>query len=100
MRTDDGSPGSLRDAFGSPEVVEMGVADHDPVGALNVIRSQAGARSSRDAIDIGIQEQHQRSDGEPEGGATVPVKYRCHPLSPPFSGPLSPVNCSESCRSW
>ena len=56
MRTDDGSPGSLRDALGSPEVVEMGVADHDPVGAINVIRSQAGACGPRDAIDVGVQE--------------------------------------------
>ena len=84
VRADDGSPGSLRDAFGSPEVVEMGVADHDPVGPLNVICSQAGADSPRDAIDIRIQEQHQRSDREPEGGATVPVKPCCHRLSPPF----------------
>ena len=85
MRTDDGGSGSLRNALGSPEVVEVGVADHDPVGAINVLRSQAGASSPSDAIDIGIQEQHQRTDREPEGGATVPVKPCCHRLSPPLS---------------
>jgi len=78
VRTDDRGPGPLGDALGSPKVVEVGVADHDPVGPLDVIRSQAGARSRRDAINIGIQEYHQPSDREPEGGATVPVKPRCH----------------------
>ena len=55
-RTDDGGPSSPGDALGSPEVVEMGVADHDPVGPLDVIRSQAGACGPRDAIDVGVQE--------------------------------------------
>ncbi|HYA99825.1 MAG TPA: hypothetical protein VED37_06355 [Ktedonobacteraceae bacterium] len=85
MRADDGGPSSLRDALGAPEVVEMGVANHDPVGALNVIRSQTGTRSPWDTVDIGIQKNHQRSDREPECGAAIPVKSSCHNLSPPLS---------------
>ncbi|HZU03897.1 MAG TPA: hypothetical protein VFA10_29810 [Ktedonobacteraceae bacterium] len=85
MRTDNGRPGALRDALGSPEVVEMGVTNHNPVGTINVIRSQAGACSPWNAVDIRIQEEHQRSEREPEGGAAIPVKPCCHYVLPPYN---------------
>src|SRR6266446_3057088 len=75
---DDGGTSTLRDAFRSPEVVEVGVSNHDPVSPVDVVSSQTRAGSRGNAVDVGVKEDYQLIYHEPESGTAVPVKPRRH----------------------
>ena len=71
---DDGGTGLLRDALRAPQVVEVRVADEDPVGAVDVVGRDARAGGARHAVDVGVEEHDELADGQPERRAAVPVE--------------------------
>ena len=76
VRADDRRAGVARDPLRAPEVVEVRMADDDPVGAVDVVGGQAGARRVRDPVDVGVEEHDELADGQPERRAAVPVERR------------------------
>src|SRR6185437_11071745 len=64
---DDLRTGPAGDTLGAPQVVEMGVADHDEVAAVDVVGDQAGPWGSVDPVDVGVQEHDETADRQPEG---------------------------------
>ena len=66
------------DHFGAGEVVEVGVADQDGVGAGDVGDGESDIRCGRDAVHVGVEEDDGVVDGEPEGGAAEPVEGDGH----------------------
>ena len=81
VRADDRRAGPPRDPLGAPQVVEVGVADQDPVGPVDVVGGESRARRAGRAIDVRIEEHDEIADRQPESRAAVPVERRGHPGS-------------------
>ena len=60
VAADQRGAGAGHDALGAVEVVEVGVADDDPVALVDVVGGQPGAGGVRRAVDVGVEE-----DGQP-----------------------------------
>jgi hypothetical protein len=86
---DDRGAGAGGDALRAPQVVEVRVADHDPVGLVDVVRREARARCAGNAIDVGVEEDDEPGQRQPEGGAPVPVQAGSHAGTVPLGRRLS-----------
>ena len=67
----------------------MRMADHYEVASVDVTSGQPRARCPFGPVDVGIQENNELADSQPECGTAVPIKGRRHVyrlLSPPISG--------------
>jgi hypothetical protein len=73
-----------QDPLRAVEVVEVGVADHDPVALVDVAGGEAGAGCARHAVDVGVAEDGETCRAQSERGAAVPVegrRGRCHGIT-------------------
>ena len=50
------APVFARDALRAPQVIEVRVADEDPVGALDVVGGEPRAGRAGRAVDVGVEE--------------------------------------------
>src|ERR1700733_6194969 len=54
------------------------MADHDEVTPVDVTSGQPGASCPFGPVDVGIQENNELADSQPECGTAVPIKGRRH----------------------
>ena len=59
----------------------MRMANHDEVTPVDVTSSQPSAHRPLNPVDVGIKENDELTERQPERGAAVPVKGRLHPQS-------------------
>ena len=64
--------GALRDALGAVDVVEVGMADQDPVRACDVVDADADLRGLRHAIQIGVETRFWQLESALRDRRTVP----------------------------
>ena len=74
VAADERGAGVGHDPLGAVEVVEVGVADDDPVALVDVVGGQPGARRALGAVDVGVEEDGQPAGAQPERRAPVPVQ--------------------------
>ncbi len=73
VRADYCGPRVARDSFRAPEVVEVRVADHDEVGAVDLRGRHAYGRRAGCPIDERVEEEDKVIDFETEGRAAKPI---------------------------
>src|SRR6185295_20279889 len=56
VAADQGGAGAGDDPLGTPQVVEVGVADHDPVALVYVVGGEPRARRVGRPVDVGVEE--------------------------------------------
>src|SRR5215472_9825288 len=60
-------------------MVEVGMSHHNPIRPVDIIRAKAWTNRRGDAVNVGIEKDHQLAKREPECGTPVPIKLcRCH----------------------
>ena len=87
VRAEDLRSGVPGDRLRSPEVIEVRMADDDPVGAIDVTGREADRRRRGHAVHVRVQENDEVVDRETERRATQPVERRRHD-DQPLAGPL------------
>jgi hypothetical protein len=75
---DEGGRRVGQDRLGAEEVVEVRVADHDPVAGIDVGGRPAGAGGDGGPVDVRVEEDRQPCGPQPERRAAVPVQRRAH----------------------
>ena len=80
VAADDARAGVGRDALGAVEVVEVRVADDDPVALVDVVGGEPGAGRVGGPVDVRVEEDRQAGRAQPERRAAVPVECRRHGL--------------------
>ncbi|MEV5746384.1 hypothetical protein AB0L00_01075 [Actinoallomurus sp. NPDC052308] len=76
VAADDRGAGAPGNAFRAPQMIEMGVTDHDPVGSVDIVGVHVGSRRTGEPVDVGIEEDDQLTDVQAEGRAAVPIQGR------------------------
>ncbi|MGZ4728567.1 MAG: hypothetical protein ACXWB2_12670 [Acidimicrobiales bacterium] len=82
VAADQPGAGAGGDALGAVQVVEVRVADHDPVALVDVGRRQPGPGGDGRPIDVGVEEHGQAVRPQPERRAAVPVERGAHRAPP------------------
>ena len=88
VRTEDLRSGVPRDRLRAPEVVEVRVADDDPIGAIDATGREADRRRRWHAVHVRVEEDDEVVDRQTERRATEPVERRRHddqPLALPWT---------------
>ena len=88
--SDDDGARTPRDALGSVEMVEVRVADDDPVRPIDLVDGQADRRRARHAIDVRVEKDDALADHQAKGRAAEPVEDGVHPQMLP--------SCARSLR--
>src|SRR5262249_31043386 len=64
------------DPLGAPQMVEVRVADDDPVAGVHGVGRQPRAGRARNAIDVRVEEHRQARGAQAKGRAAVPIERR------------------------
>jgi hypothetical protein len=71
-----GRAGVASNRVGTPQVIEVRVADDDPVGTVDVCGRETHRRRRWDAVHVRVEEHHEVAECEAERRASQPVERR------------------------
>jgi len=73
-----GAPTTLapRDRSDIRDVIEMGVADEDRVGLLDVRDGEAERPAARHAVEVGVEDEHLAAEGNLVVGIAEPAHHQ------------------------
>src|SRR5262249_9680062 len=74
VATDEPGARVVHDTFGTPQVVEMGMPDDDPVARIDGISGETGAGGTGDAVDVCVEEDRESGPSEKEGRTAIPIE--------------------------
>ena len=83
VAADHGGRRVRRDPLRAPQMVEVRVTDDDPVALVDVVGGEAGTCRAGRAVDVGVEEDREPCDGQPEGRTAVPIERRGHARNVP-----------------
>ena len=64
------------DPLRAPQVIEVRMADQDPIGGSDVVGPEPGAGRARDPVDVRVEHDDDLVEREPERRAAQPVQRR------------------------